>query len=76
VIRQGLSLAIVGGVIGLIGALMARRLTSGLLFGISAMDPATLAGGAMFLIAVAALACAIPGMRAMRIPLVDVLRED
>jgi len=76
VLRQGLSMALPGAVIGLLGALAARRLTSGLLFGISPVDPATLVGGAIFLLTVALVASAIPGARAMRIQLVQVLRED
>lgn len=64
ILRQGLKMAAVGTVIGLFGAWIAQRIISGLLFGISAADPITFAGGASVLIAVAALASGIPGVRA------------
>ena len=46
VARQGLSMALVGAVVGLSGAFAARQLISGLLFGISPVDPATFGGPA------------------------------
>jgi putative ABC transport system permease protein len=76
VLRQGLTMGLVGAGIGLLGAFAARQLMSGLLFGISPVDPLTFAGGAGVLLTVALMASAIPGARAMRIPLVTALRED
>ena len=76
VLRQGLNMGLIGVVIGLLGALAARQLMSGLLFGISPVDPRTFAGGAAVLLTVALVAGAIPGARAMRIELVQALRED
>jgi len=76
VLKQGLEMATIGAAIGLLGAWAAQRLTSGILFGISPVDPVTFAGGAIFLLAVAAIACAIPGTRVMRIDPAEALRQD
>jgi predicted permease len=76
VVRQGVGMAAIGATVGLCGAWAAQKLTSELLFGISPVDPATFAGGALFLLAVAAIASAIPGVRAMRIELVQALRQE
>jgi hypothetical protein len=62
--------------IGLLGAWIAQRAISGLLFGISATDPITLAGAASVLIAVAVLASGIPGVQAMIIDPLRALHED
>lgn len=76
VLRQGLTMGLVGAGIGLFGAFAGRQLMGGLLYGISPVDPLTFAGGAAVLLSVALIASAIPGARAMRIPLVTALRED
>jgi putative ABC transport system permease protein len=76
VLKQGLKMAAVGAAIGLCGAWSAQRFTSGLLFGISPVDPLTFAGAPIFLLAVAAIACAIPGARVMRIDPAEALRQD
>jgi putative ABC transport system permease protein len=76
VLKQGLVMATIGAGLGLFGAWAMQKLTSGLLFGISPVDPATFAGGAFFLLGVAALACAVPGARVMQIDPAAALRED
>jgi predicted permease len=76
VLKQGLEMATIGAVIGLLGAWAAQKLTSGLLFEISPVDPFTFAGAAGFLLAVAAIACAIPGARVLQIDPAQTLRED
>jgi ABC-type antimicrobial peptide transport system permease subunit len=76
VLKQGLQMAAIGAAIGLLGACATQKLTSSLLFGISPLDPATFAGGAALLLAVAAIASAIPGMRVLRIDPSAVLRQD
>ncbi len=75
VVRQGMSMALVGAALGLFGAYAARQLTSGLLFGVSPADPLTFCAAAGFLLAIAAIACAIPGARVMRIDPASILRE-
>ena len=69
-------MAALGTVIGLFGAWVAQRAMSGLLFGVSATDPITFAGGASLLIVVAVIASGIPGVRAMVIDPLRALHED
>ncbi len=76
VLKQALEMAAIGAAIGLFGAWAMHRFTSGLLFGISAVDPATFAGGAVFLLIVAAIASAIPAARVLRIDPAQALRQD
>jgi predicted permease len=76
VLKQGLEMATFGAVIGLLGAWATQKLTRGLLFGVSPVDPVTFAGAAFFLLAVAAIASAIPGARALGIDPARTLRQD
>jgi len=76
VLKQGLEMATLGAAIGLCGAWAAQKLTSGLLFGVSPVDPVTFAGVAVFLLAVAGIASAIPGARGLRIDPARTLRQD
>jgi predicted permease len=76
VMKQGVGMAVIGAGMGLIGAWATQRLTSGILFGISPVDPVTFAGGAAFLIVVAGIASAIPGARTMAIDPALALRGD
>ena len=71
VLRQGLTLALLGVAVGLAGAWWATRLLQSLLFGVRATDPLTFGLVAVVLLVVAALACLLPARRATRIdPLV------
>jgi putative ABC transport system permease protein len=76
VLKQGLEMAAIGAAIGLAGAWSVQKLMGRLLFGISPVDPLTFAGGAGFLLAVAAIASAIPGARVMQIDPAQMLRQD
>jgi ABC-type antimicrobial peptide transport system permease subunit len=67
VIRHAAALAVAGIVIGLAGALAVTRLVATMLFEVTATDPATYVFGAMGLLVVALLACAVPAMRAVRV---------
>jgi putative ABC transport system permease protein len=67
VVGDGMALAGVGIVIGLMGAMGASRLLGSLLFGVSASDPLVFALTAIVLAAVALCATAIPALRAARI---------
>jgi len=76
VLKQALKMAALGAAMGLGGAWASQRLTSGLLFGVSPVDPPTLAGAAGFLLAVAAIASAIPAARVLRVDPAGTLRQD
>ncbi|SPF46496.1 conserved membrane hypothetical protein [Candidatus Sulfopaludibacter sp. SbA4] len=64
VLREAGVLVAAGVGFGLAGSLGLTRLIRGLLFGVSAGDPLTLAGVAILLTAIALLACSIPARRA------------
>lgn len=76
VLRDGLRLAAVGVALGLAAALGVTRALAGVLYGVSATDPATFAAVALFLVAVAATASAIPAFRAARVDPVTALRHE
>ena len=76
VLKQGLEMAAIGAAIGLAGAWSAQRLMGRLLFDVSPVDPLTFAGAAAFLLAVAAIASAIPGVRVLQIDPAQMLRQD
>ncbi len=76
VLWQGTRLALLGVAIGLGVALGLTRLMTRLLYGISATDPATFAGLATVLTAIAIAACWIPARRAMRVDPVVALRYE
>jgi putative ABC transport system permease protein len=76
VVRQGMSLALMGVVIGLAASLLLMRLIAGLLFGVSSTDPVTLVIFTALLAAVALLANYIPASRAARIDPMAALRHD
>ncbi len=76
IIGRGLALAIAGTVAGVLCAAVVARLIAGMLYGVRPLDPITFAGVAITLVTVAALACAIPARRALRIELILALRCD
>ena len=76
ILGHGMTLTISGVVIGLLIALIATRVMVSLLFGVSAIDPMTFAGVALFLTFVALLACYIPTQRAIKIDPLTAIREQ
>ena len=74
IVGSGLRLVLIGGAIGLAGALVLTQLLSGFLFGVSARDPVTFAGIISILAAVALLACYLPARRAMKLDPLNALR--
>ncbi len=76
VLRQAMTLALIGVAAGAIGALVLTRLIRGLLFGVSSFDPLTFVAMAMVLLAVTALACIIPARRATKVDPLIALRYE
>jgi predicted permease len=76
VIGQGMKLTLLGLAIGLLGAFALSRVMSQLLFGVSATDPATLAGVAFVLTAAALLACYLPARQAAKTDPLAALRRQ
>jgi putative ABC transport system permease protein len=76
VMGEGLQLAGIGLVAGLTGAVVLTRLMQTLLFGVRPGDPATLAGVAVLITAVAAAASLVPAVRATRVDPIVVLRDE
>jgi putative ABC transport system permease protein len=76
VLGAGALMALIGIAIGLAAALVLTRLMSGLLYGVSAIDPVTFATVGILLMLVAMVACYIPAWRAMRVDPIDALRHQ
>lgn len=75
VLQQGMSLVLLGVLIGFAAALVAGRLLSRMLYGVSASDPLSVAAAAVVLLAVALLACYLPARWASRVDPLVALRE-
>ena len=76
IMKQGLSLVIIGAAIGIGGALGASRLLRGILYSPSVIDPMTFAGVPLLLTAVAALASWLPARRASGVNPLEALRRE
>lgn len=74
VLRQGMTLVLIGIAVGLAGALALARLLSGLLFGITPTDPVTFTVVPLLLGAVALAACWLPARRATKVDPMEALR--
>jgi len=75
VLRQGLTLALIGVVIGLLAAIAAVRALSSVLFEVSPWDPWAWTASAATLLAVSVLASWVPARRALRVDPVVALRS-
>jgi putative ABC transport system permease protein len=76
VLRNGMSLALTGALIGLAGAFAVTRVMSNLLFAVAPTDLGTFTAVALVLIAVAFLACYIPARRATKVDPLVALRYE
>jgi putative ABC transport system permease protein len=74
VLGKALLLAAAGMAAGLIGARLATRVLSGLLYGIEATDAVSFAASAAVVVIVALAACSVPARRALRADPITLLR--
>jgi putative ABC transport system permease protein len=76
VLRQGMTMTVIGMAIGICGALVAGRALDAMLFGVTWLDLFTYAGAIVLLLAVSGVACLIPARRAASIDPMEALRNE
>jgi predicted lysophospholipase L1 biosynthesis ABC-type transport system permease subunit len=76
VLRGALRLSGIGVALGVVGAFAVTRFLGSFLFGVSPMDPTTLGGVALVLVAVTIVASWLPALRAARVDPMAALRSD
>jgi len=76
VLGQGLRLTIIGAALGLVGAYLATRAITSVLYGVSATDPITFGLVSLLLIGVALIACYVPARRATKVEPLTALRNE
>jgi putative ABC transport system permease protein len=76
VLLQGIKLALIGGVIGILGAAAASRLLSSELYGIGMLDGVAYAAGGTVMLVIAFLASYLPARRATRVNPAVTLRYE
>jgi len=76
VIAEGMRPVAIGGAVGVAGAFALGGLIKALLFGVEPLDPPTYAGAIAVLTIAAAIACALPAMRATRVDPLVALRDE
>ena len=76
VVRQGLTLAAIGVVVGLVGAFGITRVIQSLLYNVSTTDPISFLGVSIFLSVIAVLASYLPARRATTVDPIVALRME
>jgi ABC-type antimicrobial peptide transport system permease subunit len=76
VVGRGLALTLAGVALGLLAGVSAADAIEGLLYGVGSLDPVSLAGSCLLLVAVAVAASWVPAARAARLDPVTVLRRE
>ena len=76
ILKQGMFLAAIGSLVGLLVAFGGARLMKSLLYGVSASDPITFMCVALLLLGIALLACWVPARRASRVEPMIALRAE
>ena len=76
ILKEGMATALVGALVGSVGAYFACEAMSGMVFGTSALDPLALGLTAGALLGAAALACLDPARRAASVDPMSALRSE
>ena len=76
VLRQAMRLSVIAVAAGLVGSALLSGGLASLLYGVRPIDPATFAGVAILLVAVASLAAWVPARRAARVDPIAALRNE
>jgi ABC-type antimicrobial peptide transport system permease subunit len=76
VVRQGMTMTVIGLALGLVGVFALSRVMVGLLYGVSPTDPLTYTGVSIVLLGVALLACLVPARRATHVDPIVALRTE
>ena len=76
VLGEGLKLAGLGVIVGILVALPLTRLLRAFLFGVTAVDPVTFLSVSVALVLIAAAACYLPASRALKVDPAETLRFD
>ncbi|MDP2390702.1 MAG: FtsX-like permease family protein, partial [Acidobacteriota bacterium] len=76
VVRQGVTLALIGVAVGVVGAFGATRVIASILYNVTPSDPISFIGVALFLTAIAFIASYLPARRATTVDPIVALRNE
>jgi predicted permease len=76
ILRESMTLVVIGIVLGLVASLLTTKTAKSLLFGLKPNDPLTIVVASMLLLAVALFAGYLPARRAARVDPMTALREE
>ncbi|OFW38867.1 MAG: hypothetical protein A3J29_16415 [Acidobacteria bacterium RIFCSPLOWO2_12_FULL_67_14b] len=76
VVRQGITLAMIGVIVGIVGAFGVTRVIASLLYNVTPTDPISFIGVALFLTLIAFMASYLPARRATTVDPIVALRNE